>query len=254
MRRHVMGGSWCLAALLSLAGSAAWSAAAVIAVASNFAETARALAMRYESVSGDQLRISSGSTGVLYAQIINGAPFDVFLAANDSEPARLAAEGYGAAAPFTYALGKLVVWSADAQRIRGDCTALLRRGDYRRLAIANPQLAPYGAAALAVLDRLGLRERLAPRLVTGANIAQTFQFAATGNAELGFVARAQVVALPADKAGSYCDVDASLYPPIRQQALLLKRGAGNAAAEGFIRYLQGAEATEQIRRAGYGLP
>src|SRR3569623_2352311 len=216
-----MGGPWCLAALLSMAGGAAGSAAAVSAVASNFAETARALAVRYESVSGDQLRVSSGSTGVLYAQITNGAPFDVFLAANDCEPARLAAEGYGAAAPFTYALGKLVVWSAAAQRIRGDCTALLRRGDYRRLAIANPQLAPYGAAALAVLDRLGLRERLAARLVTGANIAQTFQFAATGNAERGFVARAQVVALPADKAGSYCDVEASLYPLIRQQALLL---------------------------------
>lgn len=254
MRRHVIGGSWCLAAMLSLTGGAAWSATAVIAVSSNFAETARALAVRYESVSGDQLRISSGSTGVLYAQISNGAPFDVFLAANDVEPARLAAEGYGAAAPFTYALGKLVVWSADAQRIRGDCTALLRRGDYRRLAIANPQLAPYGAAALAALDRLGLRERLAERLVTGTNIAQAFQFAATGNAELGFVARAQVLALPADKAGSYCDVDANLYPPIRQQALLLKRGAGNAAADGFVRYLQGKEAAEQIRRAGYDLP
>src|SRR3569623_2923397 len=157
MRRHVMGGSWCLAALLSLAGSAAWSATAVIAVASNFAETARALAVRYESVSGDQLRISSGSTGVLYAQITNGAPFDVFLAAKDSEPARLAAEGYGAAAPVTYALGKLVVWSAEAQRIRGDCTALLQRGEYRRLAIANTQLAPIGDAALTVLDRLELR-------------------------------------------------------------------------------------------------
>src|SRR3569623_152372 len=152
-----MGGSWCLAARWCLAGGAAGSAAAVSAVASYFAETARALAVRYESVSGDQLRISSGSTGVLYAQITNGAPFDVFLAANDSEPARLAAAPYPSAAPFTYALGKLVVWSADAQRIRGDCTALLQRGDYRRLAIANPQLAPIGDAALTVLDRLELR-------------------------------------------------------------------------------------------------
>lgn len=236
-----------------LSASAALGAEAMIAVASNFTETARELAAVYEAASGHRLRLSSGSTGVLYAQIRNGAPFDVFLAANDTEPARLAAEGRGGT-PVIYALGRLVLWSADAERIRGDCAEVLRRGGFRRLALANPALAPYGAGAVALLERLGLRARLEPRWVMGANIAQAFQFVATGNAELGLVAHAQVLALPPARAGSHCIVDAALYPPIRQQALLLARGADNAAATGFMDYLRGPAAAALIRRAGYDLP
>lgn len=237
-----------------LFASAGYGAEAVIAVASNFVETARALAERYAAQSGHRVRISNASTGVLYAQIRHGAPFDVLLAANDTEPARLAAEGYGAAAPFTYALGRLVLWSADAHRIDDDCATVLRRLDYRRIALANPRVAPYGAAAVAVLDRLQLRAHTQARWVTGENVAQTLQFIATGNVELGFVARAQVITLPRARAGSYCDVDAQLYPPIRQQALLLKRGAGNAAALGYVGYLRSAEGAALIRDAGYDVP
>src|SRR3569623_424054 len=236
------------------AAAAARCAEAVIAVASNFVETARVLAERYQAESGHRVRVSGASTGGLYAQIRHGAPFDVLLAANDTEPARLAAEGHGAAAPFTYALGRLVVWSADAHRIQGDCAAVLRRADYRRLALANPEVAPYGAAAVTVLERLHLRDSTRARWVMGENGAQTSQFIATGNAELGVVARAQVIGLPSARAGSYCEVGAALYPPISQQALLLKRGAGNAAAEGFVRYLRGAAGAAGIKAAGYGVP
>ena len=233
--------------------SAVTGAEAVVAVASNFMETARVLAERYHAKSGHRLRISSGSTGTFYAQIRNGAPFDAFLAANDTEPARLSAEGGGVGAPFTYALGRLVLWSSDARRIDDDCATILKRDDYRRLAIANPRLAPYGTAAIAVLDRLGLRERVKSRLVTGENVAQTFQFVATGNAELGFVARAQTLELPSERKGSLCAIDPGLYPPIRQQAILLKHGAGNAAAEGFLKYLREPEAADIMKRAGYAL-
>lgn len=245
---------YALALICWLWTAVAAAADATVAVASNFTDTARALATAYAAASGHTLRLSSASTGVLYAQIRHGAPFDVLLAANDSEPARLAAEGHGAAAPFIYAHGRLMLWSADPDRIRGDCAEVLRRGDFRRLALANPALAPYGAAAVATLERLGLDARLKPRWVLGENVAQAFQFVATRNAELGFVAYAQVVALPPARAGSVCEVDPRLYPPIRQQALLLKHGAGNAAAEGFVDYLKGAEAAALIRRAGYALP
>lgn len=233
---------------------AVMAAEAVVAVASNFAETARALAQSYEAESGHRIKISSGATGALYAQIRNGAPFDVFLAANDSEPTRLAAEGHAAGTPYVYALGRLVLWSSDAQRIDGDCATVLKRGDYRRLALANPRLAPYGAAATAVLRHLGLSESLAPRLVTGENVAQTFQYAATGNAELGFVALAQTLALPPTRAGSQCVVEPGMYPPIRQQAVLLKHGADNAAAAAFFDYLRSARAANLIKKAGYALP
>src|SRR3569833_2293622 len=128
------------------------------------------------------------------------------------------------------------------------------RADYRRLARANPEVAPYGAAAVTVLERLHLRGSTQARWVMGENVAQTLQFIATGNAELGFVARAQVIGLPSARAGSYCEVDEALYPPISQQALLLKRGAGNAAAEGFVRYLRGAAGAAVIKAAGYGVP
>src|SRR3569833_79714 len=175
-------------------------------------------------------------------------------AARGAEAVIAVASNFVEAARFTYALGRLGVWSADAHRVQGDCAAVLRRADYRRLALANPEVAPYGAAAVTVLERLHLRGSTQARWGTGENGAQTLQFIATGNAVLCFVARAQFFGLPSARAGSYCEVDEALYPPISQQALLLKRGAGNAAAEGFVRYLRGAAGAAVIKAAGYGVP
>ncbi len=247
-------GRWVWAACLILWAPIGGAEEALLAVASNFTGTARELVADFAADGGHRLQISSGSTGVLYAQVGNGAPFDIFLAANDSEPARLVKEGRAVAPSFTYAIGRLVVWSADAELIRGDCAEVLARLDARHVSLANPRLAPYGAAAMAALTRLGLRERYAPRLVMGENVAQAFQYIATGNAAFGFVARAQLVGLPAARAGSYCEVDPALHPPILQQAVLLKRGVGKPAAEGFVKYLRGPRAATIIRRAGYDLP
>lgn len=220
-----------------------------VAVASNFLAPAKALARAYEATEGVPIKLSSGSTGKLYAQIINGAPFDVFLAANRREPERLEAEGWAVkGSGFTYALGRLVLWSADAERLTGDPRAALEGGDYRRLALANPRTAPYGAAAVAVLEALGLKQKLDERLVFGENIAQAYQFVATHNAQLGFIARSQ---LPEGK-GSFWIVPEDLYPPIEQQAVLLKRAADKAQARAFIDYLRGPEADALIESFGYG--
>lgn len=222
---------------------------ALVAVAANFAEPARALAAAFARASGHSVRFSSGSTGALYAQITHGAPFDVFLAAGEREAARLAV----ANSRFTYAIGSLVVWSADPKRIHGDCAALVKGGEYRRVAIANPAVAPYGAAARATLQRWGMWEGVMPKLLRAESVGQAFQFAATGNAELGFVARSQVLGLPGNRAGSYCVVDGALYPPLRQQAVLLRHGEDNAAARGFLRFLRGARGLAIIRESGYGV-
>ena len=227
---------------------------ALVAVAANFVEPARALAAAFSRESGHNVQFSSGSTGALYAQIIHGAPFDAFLAAGEREPTRLMAEGLAAAnTRFTYAIGSLVVWSADPARIRGDCAMAVKGGAYRRVAIANPNVAPYGAAARATLQSWGLWEDIMPKLLRAESVGQAFQFAATGNAELGFVARSQVLGLPKDRAGSYCVVDDALYPPLRQQAVLLRHGEDNAAARGFLRFLRGARGLDIIRESGYGV-
>ncbi len=219
-----------------------------VAVASNFLAPAKALARAYETAEGVPVKLSSGSTGKLYAQIVNGAPFDIFLAANRREPERLEAEG-GAVkgSRFTYALGRLVLWSADARLVE-DPRSVLEAGDYRRLALANPRTAPYGAAAVAVLEALGLRQKLDERLVYGENIAQAYQFVATGNAQLGFIARSQ---LPEGKGSSWI-VPEDLYPPIEQQAVLLQRAADKARARAFMEYLRGPEAGALVESFGYG--
>jgi molybdate transport system substrate-binding protein len=237
---------------MALLPSLATAAEAYAAVAANFAEPARVLAADYARASGNTLRISSGSTGALYAQISHGAPFDLFLAADETTPARLVKERLAAAdSRFTYAVGSLVVWSADPARIRGGCEALLKGGEYRRVAIANPAVAPYGAAARAVLQAWGLWKALAPKLLRAESVGQAFQFIATGNAELGFVARSQVLSLEKGKAGSSCTVGPAFYPPLRQQVVLLSHGEGNAAAEGFLKYLRGDDARAVIDRFGY---
>jgi molybdate transport system substrate-binding protein len=249
--RHVWGNAL-FAVLLLAVPRVVLATEALVAVAANFVEPARALAAAFAGEGGGRVEFSSGSTGALFAQISHGAPFDIFLAAGDREPAQLAASGLAVAETrFTYAIGSLVLWSADAKRVGDDCAAVLKAGAYRRLAIANPDLAPYGAAAKASLQAWRLWGDIAPRLLRAENVGQVFQFVSTGNAELGFLARSQVLDLPKDRAGSYCVVDPALYPPIRQQGILLRHGENNAVARQFLRFLQGTHGQAMIRGFGY---
>jgi len=222
-----------------------------VAVAANFAGPMETLAAQFQRDTGHKAVVASGATGKFYAQIRNGAPFEVLLSADDETPARLEAEGHAVArSRFTYAVGRLVLWSAKAKYV--DATgAVLKTGDFTHLAIANPKTAPYGVAAVAVIDKLGLTARLQPRLVQGENIAQAFQFASTGNAELGFVAQAQVWRDGKFTAGSGWIVPATMHAPIRQDAALLTRGAKNPAAQALLDYLRTDKAKALIRAYGY---
>ena len=222
-----------------------------VAVAANFAGPMEKLAEQFQKDTGHKAIVASGATGKFYAQIRNGAPFEVLLSADDETPARLEAEGQVVAkSRFTYAVGRLVLWSAKANYVDAG-GAVLKTGDFKHLAIANPKTAPYGAAAVAVIDKLGLTARLQPRLVQGENIAQAFQFASTGNAELGFVAQAQVWRDGKFTAGSGWIVPATMHAPIRQDAALLTRGAKNPAAQALLDYLRTDKAKALIRAYGY---
>lgn len=222
-----------------------------LAVAANFTDVSRELVPRFERQSGHSVKVSFGSTGKLYAQVVNGAPFDILLAADVARPQRLVKEGLAVATSrFTYARGRLVLWSADLNAF-ADGKAYLQQGSFRKLAVANPQTAPYGLAAQQVLQQLGLWENLQPKLVFGDSIAQTFQFAATTNAEAGVVAASQAKAWP--QGGSQWLIPEELHQPIAQQAVLLKRGEGNPAALVFLEYLRGEEAKGVIRDFGYAV-
>ena len=228
-----------------------------VAVAANFTEAARELAARFEQATGHRARLSFGSTGQFYAQISNGAPYEVFLAADAERPRK--AESTGRAvrgSRFTYARGALVLVSDHAGKF-GDGPAFLEAGDYARLAIANPETAPYGLAARQALEKLGLWRQLQPKIVRGNSIAQTYQFVATGNADIGFVATSQVLAREAkngEKFGSSWLVPATFHEPIEQQAVLLTRGAESEAANAFIAFLKSDDARKIIARHGYTLP
>ncbi len=223
------------------------------AVAANFAEPIKAIAAVLEKSTGHKLKVTLGATGKLYAQIKNGAPFDVLLAANTETPAALEKDGLAQpGSRFTYATGKLVLWSADAGRVDAN-GEVLRTGTFRKLAYAAPKVAPYGAAAVQVMDKLGLQAALAPKLVQGESIGQTFNFVFTGNAELGFVALSQVLAGGRLKGGSMWEVPQHLYQPIRQDAVLLKRGANNPAAQALMTLLKSGTIKDLIRSYGYAL-
>lgn len=224
-----------------------------VAVAANFAAPMQRLAATFEKDTGHKATVAIGSTGKFYAQIKNGAPFQVLLSADDDTPARLEREGLGVAGTrFTYAIGRLVLWSRQPGLVddKGD---VLRSGKFERIALADPKLAPYGAAAVQVLMGRGLMSSLAPKFVQGENIAQTYQFVATGNAELGFVAMAQVYADGKLTQGSAWMVPASLHTPIRQDAVLLNAGKGNTAAAALMAYLRTDKARAIIRSFGYEL-
>lgn len=243
-----------LAATLCVAAAPVAAAEVTAAVAANFTAAINRLAPGFERATGYRLRASFGSTGALYAQIRNGAPFDVFLAADEARPKLLESDGDAVAGTrFTYAIGRLVLWSPKAGVVdpRGD---VLRTAAFTRLAIANAKTAPYGAAAEQALHRLGVWERVAPRLVRGENISQTFQFVSSGNAPFGLVAAAQVRALPASRRGSHWIVPSRLYDPLRQDAVLLKHGADNAAARAFLEYLRSPKVKSAIEDLGYATP
>lgn len=235
-----------VAVVLALGAAPAVAGEARVAVAANFLLVAEAMAADFAGE--HRVTLSSGATGALYAQIRQGAPFDVFLAADRERPALALAEGLAVAgSDFTYATGALVLYSAEAGRVRGAET--LAGDDFTRIALANPATAPYGQAALAVLRNLGRLDALRPRLVFGNSIAQAYQFVATGNAELGFVAASQVIT---EEGGSRWPVPADLHPLIAQDAVLLRRGADNAAAVAFLDYLASARAHAISARFGYG--
>lgn len=222
---------------------------ATVAVAANFTEPATEIAELFTAQTGHVAVLSFGASGQFFTQITQGAPFDVFLSADAARPARVVEEGFGVAdTAFTYAIGRLVLWSRDPGRVTGP--EILEAADFARLAIADPAAAPYGAAAVETMRHLGVLEALEPKLVTGTNISQTFQFVATGNAEVGFVALSQ---LAGDATGSRWLVPPELHAPIRQDAVLLTTGADNAAARAFLDFLKGPEAAAVIERFGYGL-
>jgi molybdate transport system substrate-binding protein len=242
-----------LAAAWALAIASAPVAAdeAQIAVAANFTAPMKAIIAAFEEDSGHRVRASYGSTGKLYAQIKNGAPFQALLAADQKRPRLLEEEGVAVAGSrFTYAVGSLVLWSADAHRVV-DGPALLKAGDFDKLAIANPKLAPYGEASMQTMDALGVKTAIAPKLVMGENIAQTFQFVDTGNAEAGFVALSQVMEGGEITKGSGWIVPGDLHNPIRQDAVILQSGNDNAAVIGLFEYLKGEKARGIIHGFGY---
>lgn len=222
-----------------------------LAIAANFHDTAEHLAAQFEGTTGHSTRISYGSTGKLYAQIRHGAPFDAFLAADQARPQRVEQDGLGVpGSRFTYAVGKLVLWSPDPAAF-ADPEGYLRSGGFRHLAIANPRTAPYGLAARQTLEHLGLWATLENRLVRGESIAQAFQFVATGNASAGFVALAQT--RDDHDSGALWEVPATHHEPIAQQAVLLERGRNNEAARAWLDFLRSREAQDIIRQYGYDI-
>ncbi len=239
------------ALIFSLGAGLAAAGEAQIAVAANFTAPMKALIARFEEQTGHQVKASYGSTGKLYAQIKNGAPFEALLAADQRRPLLLAEEGVAVPdSRFTYAVGALVLWSAEAGAV-ADGPALLEAGDFARLSIANPKLAPYGEAAMQTLERLGVAEAVAPKLVRGENIAQTYQFVDTGNAEVGFIALSQVMVDGAIGKGSGWVVPAEMHAPISQDAVVLERGADNPVVAELFAFLKTAPSRALIQDYGY---
>lgn len=244
--------------LLALYAGFAFSASALagevqVAVAANFSAPMQVIASEFEKDTGHKVLVAFGATGQFYAQIKNGAPFEVFLSADDSTPAKLVSEGDAlAGSRITYAIGTLALWSAK-EGYADNGGAVLKRNSFKHLAIANPKAAPYGLAATQVMAKLGLSDSLKAKLVEGQNIAQTLQFVATGNAELGFVALSQVYKDGKITSGSAWIVPDELHEPIKQDALILNKGKDNPAAKALLEYLQGPKAAAVIKSYGYQL-
>lgn len=246
--------TYMLMAGLSLCLTISASAADLhLAVAANFTAPMEQLKPLFEKASGHKLIISYGTVGKFYAQIKNGAPFELLISADDETPIRL--EKDGLALPetrFTYAIGKLMLWSTKPGLVdaKGE---VLKQAEFKRLAIASPKLAVYGAAGVEVMKKLGVYEQLQSKLVFGENISQTYQFVATANADLGFVALSQIYKNGSYAAGSHWQVPANLYPQIRQDAVLLTRGKDNPAGRALLTFLKTQETKKIIRSYGYDI-
>lgn len=243
---------WCFRALLLLGVAAGASAEEVnVAVAANFTGPMELIAPEFEKATGHKLIIAYGTVGKFYAQIKNGAPFEVLVSADEATPIRLEQDGLALSeSRFTYAIGKLVLWSTQPGLI-DDKGEVLKHGDFKYLSIANPKTAVYGAAAVGVLEKFGVYAALEPKLVIGENITQAFQFTATGNADLGFVALSQIYKDGRYAKGSYWQVPTKFYPTLKQDAVMLTRGKSNAAAAALLAYLKSEKAKTIISAYGY---
>lgn len=239
---------------LLMISSTSWSATVLVAVASNFSKPMTEIAAEFEKASGHSAKLSFGASGKFVSQIENGAPFEVLLSADAKGPQKLEQTGLAVAgSQFTYALGKLVLWSSTPGYVDNQ-GKILTIGGFKHLALADPKLAPYGAAAVEVLKGLNLQDKLSPLFVLGENIAQTYQFISTGNAELGFVALSQVIDNGHCGSGSCWIIPDDRHAPIRQDAVLLTLGAENPAAKALMDYLKSVPALAIIQKYGYGLP
>jgi molybdate transport system substrate-binding protein len=234
----------------------AWAESTLVAVASDFTKPMAEIASEFEKATGHTAKLSFASSGKAFSQIQNGAPFEVYMSASDKYPLELEKLGFAVkGSHFVFAIGKLVLWS----KMEGYVDAqgqILTKGGFKHLAIADPSHAPYGIVAVEVLKSLGLLDKLQPLFVQGENISQTFQFVSTGNAELGFVALAQVIDTKTGKiaGGSGWLVPDNLHPPFEQMAVLLKTGENNLAARALIEFLKSPSALAIIKKYGFGLP
>ncbi|MBH0193470.1 MAG: molybdate ABC transporter substrate-binding protein [Nitrospira sp.] len=244
--------AWFLCTLVSMAVTPAFAEQVLVAVAANFVPPFRDVAVEFEKATGHNVRVATGSSGNFYAQIKNGAPFDVFFSADAERPTRLEQDGLGVKnTRFTYAIGRLVLWSPNAALIRGADT--LRSDGFTHLAMANPKTAPYGAAAMQAMQRLGVWETLQPRIVMGENLGQTMGFIESGNAELGFLALSQALDPKLKHMGARWDVPAHLHDPITQDAIVLANGKDNPAAKSLLEFIRSPQARAIIERYGYSM-
>ncbi len=240
--------------VLLLVGQTSWAASVLVAVAANFSKPMTEIAAEFNKDTGHTAKLSFGSTGKFVSQLEHGGPFEVLLSADEKAPQRLVESSLAVAnSQFTYAIGRLVLWSAKPSYV-DDQGKILATGGFKHIALADPKLAPYGVAAVEVLKKLGLFEKLQPLFVQGENIAQTFQFVSTGNAPLGFIALSQVIENGKIAKGSGWVIPREYYSPIRQDAVLMKKGAENPAATALLDYLKTAPALAIIEKYGYDLP
>ncbi len=248
--------NWLIAGmvLMALPASLAKADEVVVAVATNFLVPAREIAAEFEDDTGHSVVLVAGATGKLATQILLGAPFDIFLAADQARPELLVDKKAAVAGSrFTYATGTLVLWARDALPLTGTALDSLDTARVSRLAMANPKLAPYGLAAQQALDRLGFLKPLSGRFVYGENIGQTFAMAASGNVTAGLIAKSQLVSLPDDQRGHWIDVPSMLHEPILQDGVLIMRAKDNIVARSFISFMKSDKVTGVIKRFGYGV-
>lgn len=243
-----------LAVMLAVSTASAWAEDVPVAVAANFTKPMEKIAADFEKATGNKVVASFGSSGKLLEQIKNGAPFEVFLSADQSKPKKVEEEKLDVpGSRFTYAVGKLVLWSAKPGVV-DDKGEVLKTGSFAHIAIANPETAPYGKAAMEAMTKMGVLEALQPKIVQGESISQTKEFVSSGNAELGFVALSQVIKDGKISDGSSWMVSPDLYTPMNQDAILLKTGESSEAAKAFMEYLKSDEVKTLIQSFGYALP